>query len=275
MIITPHQFKRTPSFPCQIDWAQAPRGLRNCIIVNNPLYVDFAKNIPASFFNSSGGNRGVAASPLGLASSVTTVANNGYQAAYVPSSQPSKCSVECLIYFLPSFNVATQQGPIVGISQSTPNNTTNDRIIGVNTSGTFNFEIFSGAAKIVTSVGAVVPGSIYHVVGVSDGTNITIYINGVSSAQLAAGTAYQGYTAPVFCVGSIQAGSSGLNSRTNCGDVQIIMANFATEAWTAQEVMGRFVSPFGFIAPRRMVMRGVIAAGATSIPFFNLPQMGL
>jgi hypothetical protein len=124
-------------------------------------------------------------------------------------------------------------------------NGSNDGNIGFDSSGRMYFDVYdAGAAghKTATDTSTTyAANTVYHAVGVADGTNIRLYLNGRQVASTAAGSTDISYSVgSFFCLGA----SSVLGGTPVQSDVTLFLANVATLPWTPAEVLARAQDPF-------------------------------
>lgn len=92
---------------------------------------------------------------------------------------------------------------------------TYDKLFYLNSAGIIKFYIYDGAERRVASTTALVVGTWYHIGARTDGTNISIYVNGVREAQTAAGASYTSYADPALRIGgTTQTVNDGESTRT-------------------------------------------------------------
>jgi hypothetical protein len=113
-----------------------------------------------------------------------------------PSAASTRFTLEA--YYVPAVSVSQY---ICG-TQEAPNDTTHDRAFWIDASGFFTFYIYDGSLKKAISATAAVVGKPVHLLGISDGSNIYLYVNGNLESTVAAGTAYTGYASPEFVLGT-------------------------------------------------------------------------
>ncbi len=89
------------------------------------------------------------------------------------------------------------RGSLVGVTQGNGGAVV-DKDLSINTGRTINWYIFDGTGKTVTSIGAISTDIWHYIVGVADGTNAKIYIDGTQDGSTAAGDTYAGYTGAGF-----------------------------------------------------------------------------
>ena len=83
-----------------------------------------------------------------------------------------------------------------------PMSSTTDRRIYLNASGALQVQLYDGTDS-VASWGTVTSGRIYHIIAATDGANLHITANGVSSAvEAVADGGYSGYSTPEFILGA-------------------------------------------------------------------------
>lgn len=236
-----------PQGPLRIDWSRAPRGLTTCFVNNSPVFANLVNGQAATPSNAF-----LTATARGIAFDPSQGTGNRYVYAPAPLN-PSVCSLEALLVY-----ASGDTGGVLATAEGTPTAGTHDRDLFFET-GKFNFYIFDGAAKIVTGATTLVAGTAYHVVAVSDGTNILIYVNGALDGTLAAGHAFAGYTSPILVQGySTEAPSLQ-------GKSPIILANFSTAAWTVDEVKERYLNTFGCLAEAEMPALFVSGGGNVTL----------
>lgn len=76
-----------------------------------------------------------------------------------------------------------------------------DKDFYLTTSGTVTWYLFDGSSKDVAGTTVVTDGKWHHIVGIADGTNGVLYIDGVQDATFPVGSTYAGYTVPNIFVG--------------------------------------------------------------------------
>lgn len=152
----------------------------------------------------------------------------------IPKVPTNVFSLEVLVYF-----AGTVTGPLIRFDTAFPASATFDRNMWFN-AGTAKFSIYTGVTQVVAS-SISISGGLAHVVGVSDGTNLFIYVNGKAAGSHAGGTAYGGNSQ--FILG----GGTNADSVASGTDATILMGNYATVAWTAAEVMERYSDPYCFL----------------------------
>ncbi len=101
----------------------------------------------------------------------------------------------------------------------------------------------AGSMTAVDTTTSPTAGTLYHLVMTDDGTTLRLYVNGVQTATQSVSGSYSGYGSPYFLVGATQANAT----RTTVSNSTFLLANIAWAAWTAAEVMGRYLDPFGFL----------------------------
>jgi hypothetical protein len=159
-----------------------------------------------------------------------------------PSAALSRFSLEA--FYTP--NAAADQY-ICGI-QEAPNSTVHDRELRIDSSGKFVFYIFSGGARQAISTSSAAVNTPVHLLGISDGKNINLYVNGVLETSMAAGDAYAGYASPEFIVGTGRLDANTLIP----GSGWLNYAIYHNKALSAAEARGRYDSKFFiFGAPAR------------------------
>lgn len=75
-----------------------------------------------------------------------------------------------------------------------------DKVVYLDAAGQICFAVNDGTAKVVPSGVTATANRWYHVVGSFDGSNATIYVNGVQVAQVACGNTLVGYTGNNFVI---------------------------------------------------------------------------
>lgn len=154
----------------------------------------------------------------------------------VAEAPTNACSLECL--FMPT--VANNSNALLHFDGSFPATSTHDRDLFIDT-GTPKFMIFTGSSPTVSAGITVLPYNLYHLVGVTDGTNIFIYVNGVLKATAAGGTAYAGNTHFIMGDGNRPTGGAGSNGAV------MFLGVYSTVAWNAREVADRYRDPYSFV----------------------------
>lgn len=176
-----------------------------------------------------------------------------------PSAALMRFSLEA--YYIP--NVATSQY-ICGI-QEAPNNVTHDREFRIDSSGRFMFYIYAGGAKQAISTSSAAVNAPVHLLGISDGLNIYLYVNGILEASTAGGDAFGGYVSPEFVIGAGQT-DAGVSIP---GSGWLNYAVYYNKALSASEARGRYDNRFSLLqAPVRRLFsaassNNLIAAACT------------
>lgn len=160
-------------------------------------------------------------------------------------------SLECL--FMPT--VASNNNVLVHFDAGFPATSTHDRDLYVQ-AGVPKLHIYTGTSLFATSSVSLTAYQLYHLCGVSDGTNIFIYVNGILRGTSAGGTAYPSNNYFIMGDGNIPGGGSSSN-----GGV-MFMASYANVAWTAVEVLARARDPFAFAVFNRDIPKQLFAAPA-------------
>jgi hypothetical protein len=85
---------------------------------------------------------------------------------------------------------------IVGFIQAN-DTATSDKDLQVTTAGKLRFYVYDGGLKTIDGLTTITTNAWFHLVGVADGTNISVYVNGVDDqpTHVAAGNTYAAYTA--------------------------------------------------------------------------------
>ena len=178
-----------------------------------------------------------------------------------PSAALTRFSLEA--FYTPN-GVADQY--ICGI-QEVPNSTVHDRELRIDSSGKFLFYIFSGGARQATSTSSATVNTPVHLLGISDGKNIYLYVNGLLEASMAAADAYAGYASPEFVVGTGR-----LDANTPIpGSGWLNYAIYYNKALSAAEARGRYDNKFSIfgVPARRLFLatsRNDLAATARIQP---------
>lgn len=85
------------------------------------------------------------------------------------------------------------------------NNSTGDKVLAVAaTTGIVKWFVFAGSNVTVTGTKVVTDNQWHHIVGVANGTNAILYIDGVSDGSAAAGATFTSYTVPNIFVAAPQ-----------------------------------------------------------------------
>ena len=170
-----------------------------------------------------------------------------------PSAALYRFSLEA--FYTP--NVAANQY-ICGI-QEAPNSTTHDRELRIDSSGKFMFYIYSGGLRQAISTSNAVVNTPVHLLGISDGKNIHLYVNGALEASMAAGDAYAGYASPEFVIGTGQTDPGVLVP----GSGWLNYAIYYNKALSAPEARARHDNKYSILqAPARLLFR---AAGTHNL----------
>jgi hypothetical protein len=163
-----------------------------------------------------------------------------------PSAALSRFSIEA--FYTP--NAAADQY-ICGI-QELPNSTVHDRELRIDSSGKFLFYIFSGGQRQAISTSSAAVNTPIHLLGISDGKNIYLYVNGLLEASTAAGDAYAGYASPEFVIGTGRVDANTLIP----GSGWLNYAIYYNKALSAAEARGRYDNKFSiFGVPARRLIR--------------------
>lgn len=154
-------------------------------------------------------------------------------------------------------DTASPTGTLIHFDSTFPASSTYDRAIYI-TAGVPKFYIYTGVGRVATSSISTVRGQFVHIIGISDGTNIFIYVNGKLAGTQTGGTAYVGNTQ--FIVGD---GNNPDNAIRDAGT--ILLANYATVAWTDHEVMQRWANPYSFYEWSKDRRKSFIVGATSSV----------
>ncbi len=90
----------------------------------------------------------------------------------------------------------------VGLTQG-DNGPAWDKDVLLTSAGTLQLYVFDGSSLLSSATTTTVtPGTWYHVAAVVDGTESSLYVNGVAEVTMTTGLTYASYTAPNFMVGA-------------------------------------------------------------------------
>jgi len=235
-----------PMGPVKIDWKQAPRGMTHCCLCSDDTFRELVNDRATLFYTNDLSFPQPTLNPtpagIGFYTGTAAVAGGG-QSIYYPCAQgPAQWTMEVLVY------ATNNPGRYCGMIDSTPASGTFDRLLGrATTPSSALIYIYDGGVRTLNGNTVLVAGKVYHVVGVADGSTLSIYVNGVLDATPlpVANGGYTGYTNPVFVVGY---GNPTSNMNGTTTDT-IIHAIFANQAWSAEEVKQRYLDPYGFLVP--------------------------
>jgi hypothetical protein len=240
-LLLPDRFKQQPQYAAPLNDA-------------NPL----TRNIEQAYFAAGwqlndAGNAKRSLSNTGASISVgrdgPAFKTNGSASSYfsAPSAALARFSLEA--QYIP---VAAVNQYICGI-QEAPNADSHDRELRIDAAGRFLFYIYAGAAKQATSISSAAVNTPVHLLGVSDGTNIYLYVNGVLEATTAGGDAYAGYASPEFVIGAGQT-DAGVPVP---GSGLLNYAVYYNKALNAPEARSRYDNKFSLArAPARRIFSG-------------------
>lgn len=249
----PRQWNPTqvPSFPVEIDGNKAPRGLILSTTGNS-----HGRDLTGNYAGIATGSTGVSATPAGVG--LTSVSGGVVGYAIPP---PLIFSIET---YVQAGSALSGGEAVCGWNQSADGSsgTTDRQILGTGVNH-YNFNIFPSGSCLSTTA-SFNDDIVTHIVGVCDGSNSYIYINGVLSNTLPGGLAYTGYTLPAYFV----IGNAGSNPWSG----KIMLVNVTTAAWTASEVAQRAAAPFAMFRPLVRRTYSIGAAGGTS--FTAAPGVG-
>jgi hypothetical protein len=237
---------RKPVRQPKIDWKIAPRGLKH-VLLNTEFVSELVSGQPLTI--TAGSQVSFAMTQVGEAfdsAPDTSILS-------CPTPPPgSRWSMEAFFYCTSSAN-----SMLCTIMEGT---SSFDRSLGINASGTPYIYIYDPTGIGVTfayATNPVVAGRLYHFVGTCDGATLSIYVNGIlSNSVIVHSGGYAGFSNPTFSEGAV-------NDATANGTFQclhkIVHAIFANETWSADEVLQRYLDPYGFLAP----VEGDIAIAST------------
>lgn len=101
------------------------------------------------------------------------------------------------------------QGHLCGFANGIGNSTADKNLL-VTTGGLVRWYVYTGITVSITGTKSITDNAWHHVVGVADGTNIKIYVDGVEDATTAAGATFLGYAVPnLFVNGSVTGSVAG------------------------------------------------------------------
>jgi hypothetical protein len=171
----------------------------------------------------------------------------------------------CLSAALPRFSLEAFYTPNAAVNQyicgiqEAPNSTTHDRELRIDSSGKFMFYIYSGGLRQTMSTSNAVVNTPVHLLGISDGKNIHLYVNGVLEASMAAGEGYGGYASPEFVIGTGQTDAGAQIP----GSGWLNYAIYYNKALSAPEARARYDNKYSILqAPARLLFR---AAGTYNL----------
>ncbi|SEK64774.1 LamG-like jellyroll fold domain-containing protein [Nitrosovibrio tenuis] len=237
-LLLPNRFKQQPQYAAALNDANLlTRHIEQAYFAAGWQLND-AGNSKRSFSNTgasiSVGRDGPAFKTSGSTSSYFTA----------PSAALIRFSLEA--HYIP--NAAASQY-ICGI-QEAPNAVSHDRELRIDSAGRFLFYIYAGAPKQAISISSAAVNIPVHLLGVSDGTNIYLYVNGVLEATTAAGDAYGGYASPEFVIGAGQT-DAGVSIP---GSGLLNYAVYFNKALNASEARSRYDNKFSLLrAPARRI----------------------
>lgn len=78
---------------------------------------------------------------------------------------------------------------------------TYDKILAVGSTGKIRFQAFDGGVVFIDTIATVGDAKWHHIVGVVDGTNISIYVDGKLDGSNLAGNTFTGFTVPNLFLG--------------------------------------------------------------------------
>lgn len=240
----------------------APRGLIQSVVFSNPAYPEVFLGTPVSKIGSA---IRPTTSQVGPAIQCDGTANSviSYSSYNASPTTTQVASVEAWITTGPS--VASQT--IMALSDSN---------IGTNTGPCFVLATVSSGATVFSSGGGtnaqasfqLAPSTLYHIVGSTNTTNNSIYVNG-SLAATTAGGAVNPRTTPFLVLGS-QHSFGGGGTGTFGG--KFIMANYANVQWSASEVWARYTDPTSFLSfPEDDIFADLV--GRTAVAAAKTPQL--
>jgi len=221
-----------------------PRGLMLCLPFVDPAYYGIGPRMaplkPAwigssvTMSNTYGGS-GANVNGLGT----------GYAITWQTFQVNNPFSIEAMFWSGPSITDRT----ICGYNQSSDNSSgTFDKAIYFNASNQLVGYVYDGAPQTaVDSTTTFATNTIYHAVLTYDGTTLRLYVNGRQTATTAAASSFSSYSVPLYF--GIGAGprQKPLGYDLIASSCTMLLANVANSCWTAAEVLGRYLSPFGFL----------------------------
>ncbi len=130
---------------------------------------------------------------------------------------------------------------------------THERALYTEGTGGLTAYIYDGGTKKASTAGNLNAGQRYHAVFTVDGTNLTLYLDGIQVAQTAAGNAYTAYTTPTFYAG---VSTTDTGSQFMTGDILIQAVGMWSRALSAREVLTLYRSPWDMaVVPGRILTR--------------------
>jgi Concanavalin A-like lectin/glucanases superfamily len=252
LVFRPYGALQLPNTKLKVDWSLAPRGLQACIVGNDWVDIAQGKNLNHYQFGSLPAPGGP--TPMGNALLTDSGDHAGVQVQFNTANGGSmECwflctsasTAQCLVEF--NDNDFAFGG---GGGNSWPALSLNTSVLRIdfNNSG---FTSFQASTSLVS-------GRMYHGCATWDGSgNTTLYLNGKSDGSTAGATIEAHATACAFTLGYSAALSSAQLS-------PIVLAACSNVAWTADEVMQRFLNPFGFLVPAEGEMSALFVSGGGS-----------
>jgi hypothetical protein len=244
-----------------IDWGNPlTAGLIRSWLVNEAggkMLSDGAKNYPSYLTTVTTapawrpGLRGMGVSFTDLAS---------YAQPTGPVVNTAKVTIEALVRYDSSPGGSQTPRDLIGFVDGHGSGT-QDKVLSIYRDGEPRAFAYDGANRDIFGSAQIAIGTTTHLVMTADGTNLTLYRNGVQVAQVACGDTYTSYTQPNIVIGALS-GSSG-------STVTIFVARVWTRALRPGEIMTLAADPFCIYAPpvwRRYFMPSVSGAAATSLP---------
>lgn len=136
--------------------------------------------------------------------------------------------------------VASNSNVLLHFDGGFPATSTHDRDLFTD-AGVPKFGIFTTGNIIAVSSVSVMPFQLCHLVGVDDGTNINIYVDGVLRGTAAGSATYTGHTHFIMGDGVRPTGGAASNGAV------MFLGVYANVAWSAREVAARYRDPYSFV----------------------------
>jgi len=252
-------YRKPIGFPA-IDMQRAPRGIVNLLLNNSPIFGDSFRQL-----NATNTFTALVSTDRGLAFDGS---NSVAAASFVPTIQgPNVWSMEALLYC----PAAVTHGGILDMADGSVGSATTDHGILGRSSGDICGYLFDGVSRVLNFGLTPDAKTFAHCIVTCDGTTFKSYGYGLHLGVITYTTqtltvsngGASTYTTPIL----VQGESVDRDSGTQSSNVQILHGIFSNTAWTAQEVIGRIMDPYGFLVwPDDDMMAEMLSAPAVISP---------